>query len=373
MSRRSASRLLCLLLLTAAHGCGARTSLPTGEQEARDPVEPFCGDHLRNGAEACDDGNTVSTDTCLDCEIAACGDGVVFAGVEGCDDGDSDDDDSCRNDCTLPTCGDGFVDPLEGCDDGNGIDTDNCPGNCLLAKCGDGFVRDGVEACDLGPLNDDRPAFLLTQGALSRGVRPVDRFATTEDFYAHQSASSHTGFEQLGGSRLYLYRDLTTGALGLVTHHGIDADATGIEQPKSDVSMQILHLPSQVSVAVADDNTNEFFKNTTESAVGSWSFNGNTDGGALDGLPIPGSWSVDVVATFTQGITAWSYVDGDATSVPLDGAAAANLSAFDTPSACRLVCTVPACGDGRLDGGEVCDDGNQTGGDGCAATCKSLF
>jgi cysteine-rich repeat protein len=33
---------------------------------------------------------------------------------------------------------------------------------------------------------------------------------------------------------------------------------------------------------------------------------------------------------------------------------------------------VPACGDGILDGGEVCDDGNTVGGDGCAADCSSL-
>lgn len=373
MSRRSARRLLSLALLLAAHACGARTSLPTGDQETRDPAEPFCGDHLRNGAEECDDANDVSTDTCLACAIAACGDGVVFAGVEGCDDGNSNGADGCRSDCTLPSCGDGLLDPLEDCDDGNGIDTDDCPRNCLFAKCGDGFVRDGVEACDLGPLNDDRPAFLLTQGPLSRGVRPVDRAASAEGFYGYQSASSHTGFEALGSSLMYLYRDTTTGVLSLFLHHGVDVDSTGIDQPKSHVSMQILHLPSQVLVSVADDKEDEFFKNTTESALGDWDFGSNTDGGALSGLPVPGSWSVDVIATFIQGITVWSYLEGDATTVPLDGAAIANLSAFETPSACRLDCTVPACGDGRLDGGEVCDDGNQTNGDGCASTCKSLF
>lgn len=43
------------------------------------------------------------------------------------------------------------------------------------------------------------------------------------------------------------------------------------------------------------------------------------------------------------------------------------LQAFNTPSSCRTTCTVPACGDGILDGGEVCDDGNTVGGDGCSA------
>ena len=40
----------------------------------------------------------------------------------------------------------------------------------------------------------------------------------------------------------------------------------------------------------------------------------------------------------------------------------------------NLVATAPAvdpvCGDGSLDPGETCDDGNTTGGDGCSATCQ---
>jgi cysteine-rich repeat protein len=33
---------------------------------------------------------------------------------------------------------------------------------------------------------------------------------------------------------------------------------------------------------------------------------------------------------------------------------------------------LPRCGDGILDGGEVCDDGNNTSGDSCASDCESL-
>jgi large repetitive protein len=31
----------------------------------------------------------------------------------------------------------------------------------------------------------------------------------------------------------------------------------------------------------------------------------------------------------------------------------------------------PACGDGHVDAGEQCDDGNTTSGDGCSATCET--
>ncbi len=37
---------------------------------------------------------------------------------------------------------------------------------------------------------------------------------------------------------------------------------------------------------------------------------------------------------------------------------------------CRSDCTVEACGDGLLDAGEVCDDGNLAVGDGCDARCR---
>ena len=44
----------------------------------------------------------------------------------------------------------------------------------------------------------------------------------------------------------------------------------------------------------------------------------------------------------------------------------------DTASMCRSDCTVPTCGDGILDGGEACDDGNTVGGDRCSADCSTV-
>src|SRR5262245_60826724 len=38
---------------------------------------------------------------------------------------------------------------------------------------------------------------------------------------------------------------------------------------------------------------------------------------------------------------------------------------------CPSDCTQP-CGDGIVDPGETCDDGNTTDGDGCSANCQSL-
>jgi len=58
---------------------------------------------VQAGVEACDDGNMVQTDACLNsCQAAKCGDGQVQAGVEQCDDGNIVDNDGCSNTCKLP-------------------------------------------------------------------------------------------------------------------------------------------------------------------------------------------------------------------------------------------------------------------------------
>src|SRR4029079_12966055 len=123
----------------------------------------------------------------------------------------------------------------------------------------DGVVEQGVEECDDGPANDDRPAILLTQAPIKQGVVPLDRKGDIVSFYSYSSASGHTGLEALRLSELYLYRDVTTGILSLVTEQGIDLEATGQMQPQSHVVMTFTFLPPEVTVTVNDDAANEFF------------------------------------------------------------------------------------------------------------------
>ncbi|KIG16899.1 Microbial collagenase, secreted [Enhygromyxa salina] len=120
------------------------------DSETGDPIpDPICGNAIVESGEACDDGNTLETDDCLnDCTLATCGDGILNEGVEACDDGNTDNTDDCV-DCAMAVCGDGSVqDGVEACDDGNMADDDMCTNACELATCGDGFVQVGVEECD---------------------------------------------------------------------------------------------------------------------------------------------------------------------------------------------------------------------------------
>jgi cysteine-rich repeat protein len=238
------------------------------------------------------------------------------------------------------------------------------------AACGNGVLEAGEE-CDLGSANAYRPAFLVTQGGSSASVVPVDRVVSAPTFYGLSSASSHTGLEVLSTSRVYLYRDTTTGILSLVIHHGIDRDTSGQTQPSGRVVFDITSLPVPTVVAVTDDSAPEFFKGSPISAHGAWDFQNNSDGGVLSGFPMPANWSITIAPQFQQGIAFWQYVDGSLRTLDLALAAAMTITALDSPSACRTNCTVPRCGDGILDGGEVCDDGNVIGGDGCSVDCRS--
>ena len=115
----------------------------------RRPVAARCGDGIRDGNEACDDGNMSNTDSCTNaCELARCGDEFKQPG-EQCDPPGalSPRGERCSDICRWEFCGDGDVSLREECDDGNTIDEDSCTNACEWAKCGDKFKQPG-EQCD---------------------------------------------------------------------------------------------------------------------------------------------------------------------------------------------------------------------------------
>ena len=125
-----------------------------------------CGDGiLFTEQEECDDGNQEDADACTNaCRRARCGDGIRFAEQEECDDGNQEDNDDCTNECRQAVCGDGVVSAQEECDDGNQEEGDECTNECRRAQCGDGFVFIGQEACDYGVENQNETTFSCPYG-----------------------------------------------------------------------------------------------------------------------------------------------------------------------------------------------------------------
>ena len=161
---------------------------------------PACGDAVVDVGEECDDGNSLPGDGCngqcqeepySECKVPgepctstiACGDGKVDPG-EFCDDANNEDDDGCSSDCInqdpafycptpgepcvrLYACGDSRVNGSDECDDGNNEDDDGCSSDCKIEegfscrrpgqlcspakKCGNGALDEGEE-CDDGAL-----------------------------------------------------------------------------------------------------------------------------------------------------------------------------------------------------------------------------
>ncbi|MBW2968021.1 PKD domain-containing protein [Candidatus Woesearchaeota archaeon] len=167
-----------------------------------------CGDGTLDTGEECDDGNTVSGDSCSAlCVIEYCSDSIIQSLVEECDDGNLANGDGCSAVCTLEsmpaTCGNGAIDPGEECDGfllgsfecfdldsftGGTLscsptctfDTSSCTGT-PTGVCGDGVVNPG-ESCDgadWGPVSGC-DYFGYTSGTLScTGTCSFDTSACT--------------------------------------------------------------------------------------------------------------------------------------------------------------------------------------------------
>jgi cysteine-rich repeat protein len=128
--------------------------------QPRQVCVPLCGNGTVDSQEQCDDGNMIDKDQCsnqcllhcsddstCDCDEEAgvcrplCGNGRIDIG-EGCDDGNTDNADACSNRCQV-RCRPGTVCP----------DNQACPQNGLCpvpGQCGDGIVNDASEQCDDG-------------------------------------------------------------------------------------------------------------------------------------------------------------------------------------------------------------------------------
>jgi cysteine-rich repeat protein len=231
---------------------------------------------------------------------------------------------------------------------------------------------DPGEGCDLGLENRLLPAFGVSQaGVAELPVAPVARPRSASEFYDYTSASAHTSFEEVGVCNLFLQVDTRTNVLGLLLIAGRDALGGG-SQPEAAFDGVLRGVPPSSRLVVSDD-PGEFTRTSLNDYAGRWSFNNNTDGGALDTLPWDTSWRVTVEVTFLRGVSAWRYQNNAGGPIRLEPSRAAVLIHRTGPSACRPDCQVPRCGDGFTDGGERCDDGNTVGGDACAGDCQRIL
>jgi cysteine-rich repeat protein len=237
--------------------------------------------------------------------------------------------------------------------------------------CGNGLIEAG-EDCDDGPGNETRYALTAWQQAgFSMEAKPIERWIDAYSFAAYTSYSFHTQYEAVGRSVVFLYRDWSTGILSLFMVHGIDWDTSGQIQPTAEVQFQIYGLPPGTSLNRSDDG-GEFTQSSPTEYYGDWWFRDNTDGGVISDIAFPAGWTIVVHPMWNYGLTEWIFVDENDQFHTLDMGQDLYIASDANPVSCRDDCTAPVCGDDIMDPGEVCDDGNNTSGDGCAADCMSM-
>jgi len=166
----------------------------------------------------------------------------------------------------------------------------------------------------------DPATFTLTQGALSAQIQAVERAQSAASFYNYFSASSHTGFEAPHESKLFLYRDTTTGALSLFITHNIDADSSGIFTGPGAVTFDMSGIPPGAFVAQSDD-PNQFGRDELDITLqpeGLWNYQDNTDGGVIDGLPLDQPWCITVDPQLFSNVSSWVYHFSSGQPIVLD-------------------------------------------------------
>ena len=367
-------------------------SMPDMNLEDIAAPEVVCGDRRRDGAEACDDGNTVGDDGCsADCTAVEdgwscpdegrcvlgerCGDGAIGAD-EACDDANELPDDGCAADCSAVD--DGWVCPVVGrgciaagcgdavrvddeeCDDGNMNDGDGCSADCaveagwvcvgdgnecIAQQCGDGIVA-GEEACDDGNMDGGdgcaadcglvEPNFICPTAA-----SPCESTVVCGDRRVGPSEQCDDG-NTTPGDGCGATCDREQGWACPVPGAACRAEACG------DGFLVDLEACDDMNTADGD--------------------------GCSSTCEVEQGWACPAAAACYQTTCGDGIVEGteqcdDRNVRPLDGC---SESCANEPDCAAGTCT-PICGDAVILPGptqEACDDGNTADGDGCSAMCE---
>lgn len=298
--------------------------------------------------EQCDDGNKINTDSCTNfCENAKCGDSYIQPS-EQCDDKNTDAGDGCSPTCQIE-CGNGAVDaPLEDCDDKNLINTDTCTNECRFPKCGDGFWQisngeqcddgnnintgDGCDnECKLEGVEPEKETKNKTTVVLKTGFGEVDgEYCCNGSLYCLPPITEKKNKEAYVGKVLQCLNQnwCEKGACNTLLQCGNGKKDTNLEEcdDGNDVNND----------GCSTTCKNEVLKPVTVSANGKTLY--------CTGTPLPCIAKVKL--------------------------SEAGYAENETACLKQYKCTDSICVNGKKDGSEQCDDGNENNADDCTNECK---
>lgn len=249
-------------------------------------------------------------------------------------------------------CGDSEPDVGEECDDGNTVGGDGCDATCTIEAGSDctaaiaGMADENIIVD--GSFEDNDPAWTLVGSAFSPRCGSLtcgDLTAFIDGEFYLWMAGGFLDNPQTATATQTLV--IPSNATTLTFDYAVAASTGDCESPAED---RLELFIDGVSVFRTADPCVEVFPFVTEIIP---------LGAFADG----GSHTIEFFGTNVEAdptILTTIWVDNVQLNVP------ANPPVPPVPSSCL----VGVCGDGILSSGEICDDGNTTGGDGCSAACN---
>ncbi len=392
----------------------------TSEVDAVEGTE--CGNGQTEEGETCDDGNLTNGDGCdssCQTEITpVCGNGEVESG-ETCDDGNLTDGDGCDASCqeeddddgeeTEAVCGNGIVEAGEDCD-GSTFCTNDCSVNACTA---DGLVAywsfdvidpqvtdfsgNGHHATPTALTSSENCVqgdcaqfeyFSSSNAVVSDTADLALQQLTTEAWFKAETPNSNSSFYILARGEAAPSGNINYGMLlaGGPTpklycyfEDSRDADWRLIWQPTAGILNDFVHM-----ACVLNGDTWQMYVNgqlvdaeLTRFAQPISGLNGAIPSAMSSPLWLgayqsvaEGSGNQEYIGGYFWGvIDEVAIYDTALTATQIAGrynSGSGRQCGFGTQSEVPI----PVCGNGAVESGETCDDGNLTNGDGCDSSCQ---
>ena len=333
-----------------------------------------CGNGIATGSEACDDGNAIDTDGCKsDCTLNVCGDGVQNIGVEACDDGNLDPGDGCSATCVPEECGNGILDPGEDCDDSNTVDGDGCSAMCADEPCGDNDLDPGEECDDGNHDNGDGCTAVCTIQICGNGSLELGEECDDGNVADGDSCSSQCLFEGCNITGTWSGDDFVVGLRTRFIDDGNGTVSGGYVLPPDLDTVSPLagtRVGTALTLSLPFDIAATLIDCDTLEFTSPFVFTATRLSATLCG---------DGTVNFGEECDDGNFSNGDACDANcrlpdcgnglIDQGEECDDANAVNGDACDTNCPTPRCGNAALDPDEQCDDGNEADGDGCSATC----
>jgi uncharacterized repeat protein (TIGR01451 family) len=304
-------------------------------------------------------------------QVPVCGNGIIESGEE-CDDGNNDNGDGCSSICEIeipePICGDGVLDSGEECDDGNSDDYDLCSNDCQIQYCDFEFTKtDSVDPVSPGDTLSYH--IILTNIGTAKctggGVQ-------VKEYYDEYTSFIESVPAPTSGNNLWNFGTIMP---GVTKEINIDTEVSESTPCDETLVNEVCVWALEIDEWRCIEETTEIYCETPEPYCG----DGVLDAGEEcdDGIN-NGEVCVPEYEDSCQ------YCDNTCEPVVLEGPFCGDgvkdipyeecdgLDGVGPNQVCSQECElidIPYCGDGNVDYGEECDDGNNVNGDGCSSEC----